>query len=356
MEMSLGDVIYLVVLVFLYVFAFVSSNIVLLILSGFLLGMWFVWKPPELAVEGAKSIGARFGLSAYWAGVISSFMSNVPEIFIVGLAFYRGYFTGNLELLELTVLIILVTIGWNIILLGNSIIIATRRSGSVQVPEEAISTDMELYRFTTIVLLVLIFYLILEAGFSAGGVAYIPRQYSLLMLLVYPIYLLSSREKVVKPVESHIEPKKGLILLILGGLGAYIGAELIVRSAELSLESAYVKELFGEHELVFTALIIGLLAAIPEHTIAVRAAYRGEVKISLGNLLGGLTQIILLILGGVGVFYPIPIDKYGAFQLASVALIMWFVKRSILDDGKLDLFEGLMIILLQVIGFTLLVS
>ncbi len=356
MEISLKDIVYLLVFAPLYVFSLLSHNLLLTMIGGFILGLWFVWKPPEIAVEGAKSIGSKFGLSVYWAGIISSFMSNIPEIFIVAIAFYRGYVTNNIELLELTVLIVLVTIGWNIILLGASILVATRKGGSVVVPEEAISSDMELYRFTTIVLLILIFYLILEVGFTPSGITYIPPQYSLLMVLAFPIYLISSKGRVSGKVESHIPPNKGLTMLVLGGIGAYIGADLIVKSAEITLESIHIGTILGLNELVITALIIGLLSAVPEHSVALRSAFRGEIDISLGNLLGGLTQIVLLILGGVGIFYPIPIDRYGAFQLASVALIMWFIKRSILDDGKLDAFEGLMILLIQVIGFTLLAS
>lgn len=332
---SKKDFIFLGITVPLYIFALISNNLSALILGGFFLGMWFVWKPPEIAVEGAKAVGVKFGLSTYWAGVLSSFMSNIAEIFIVTIAFYRGYTTGNIELLELTVLIILATIGWNIILLGASILISTRKGGVVEIPEEAISSDMELYRFTTIVLLILIFYLILEVGVSPEGISFIPPQFSLLLVLAYPIYLISSRGKVSEKVKTHTSPKSGLLMLIFGGVGAYIGAEIIVKSAEITLKSAHIGEILGVNEIVITALIIGFLSAVPEHSIAIRAAFRGDINISLGNLLGGLTQIILLILGGVGIFYPIPIDRYSAFQLASVALIMWFVKRSILDDGKI---------------------
>ena len=94
--------------------------------------------------------------------------------------------------------------------------------------------------------------------------------------------------------------------------------------------------------------------ALPEHGIAVIAATRGKVGLAVGNLVGGVLQITLLVGGGIGMFVPIPLDRYVLFQIVVLAGSLWFMKRNIADDKKLDMFEGLMIILLQAYVFLLL--
>jgi hypothetical protein len=63
----------------------------------------------------------------------------------------------------------------------------------------------------------------------------------------------------------------------------------------------------------------------------------------------------LLIFGVFAVIVPAPIDYFMLFQLAAIAGIIWFVKRSIGDDHKLTSFEGIMVILAQVFAFILLI-
>lgn len=75
----------------------------------------------------------------------------------------------------------------------------------------------------------------------------------------------------------------------------------------------------------------------------------------MGNLVGGVLQIILLVAGGIGIFVPIPLDRYVLFQIVVLAGSLWFLKRNLTDDKKLDMFEGLMIILLQAYVFLLLI-
>ena len=104
------------------------------------------------------------------------------------------------------------------------------------------------------------------------------------------------------------------------------------------------------------ALIVGFSGAIPEHGIAVVAAAKGKTDIALGNILGGILQMTLLIFGAFAAIVPAPIDDFMLFQFIALAAIIWFVKRSISDDHRITSFEGIMIIIAQLFSFLLLIG
>ena len=358
-EFNIGkiDLVYIALFGLFYLYSIFIGDWGLTAVFGLFLGAWFIWKPPELAVEGVKGIGKALKMSEYNAGVISSLVSNIPEAVLVALSFYIGTVTNNIELIEISLIMILATIGVNMILIGVVILISTTKEKSVEVPAEAIQYDTELYRFITVAMLAIIFYFIahLIEGVPNGPI-YLPRYFSAFLFASYPLYILLVPKSASGIVESDLTGKKGVTYFVLGNIGIFIGGHLIVSSVEVILE--HFKQtiaLIGE-PIIVIALILALIGAVPEHFVAVKSARKGNVGISLGNLLGGIAQIVLLILAGVGLFIPIPLDRYSLFQIALVALQFWFIKRSILDDNKLDRFEGVMIILFQLLAFTLLVT
>jgi len=343
----------------LYVLALFANQITISAILGLLLGAWFIWKPPEISIKGLKGIGKHLKISQYTAGTLSSLASNVPEAVIVGLAFYRSIVTNNYELMEIGLIMILGTIGMNLILLGIVVIIGAK-GGYVDVPKEALEYDIELYRFVFVGVFALLSYFVAHAFFLIGTeehlVVKIPWYFSLILFISYPLYLGLSPKGASGIVESDLPPKTSLIYFILGNMGIFLGGELIVSNVEEILLHMRSEIAVYVDPIVFIAIILAALGAIPEHFVAVKAARRGEVDIALGNLLGGISQIFLLILAGIGIFIEIPLDKYTLFQLLIVGLQMWFIKRSILDDQKLDTFEGAMIILFQLLAFALLIT
>ena len=353
------DIGYIAIMSILYIYFFTTKNTDWYPIIGILLGAWFVWKPPEFSVYGLKGIGKSLGISQYTAGTLSSLASNVPEAVLIGLSFYSSITSGNPEMMDIALIMVLATIGFNIILLGVVVIIGAEE-GAIQVPKEALEYDVELYRFVFVGLLALIFYFVAHMTFlySTGKTmtVAIPRYFSLILFLAYPLYLWLSPKSVSEKVESDLSGKAGAIYFTLGNIGILFGGEMIVSNVEeLLFHSRAIIESIGD-PIIVIAMILALLGAIPENFVAVRAARRGNVNIGLGNLLGGISQIILLILAGIGIFVEIPLDKYTLFQLALVALQFWFIKRSILDDQKLDRFEGVMIILFQLLAFALLIT
>ena len=341
----------------------------LMLFLGMFLGGWLVFRPSEWTIEGIEGISKTVGLTAYFSGVLTSLASNLPEAVMLGLTLWRGYMMENPAMVDIAILTVLSSIGFNMILLGSVILLGTRKTGGVvKIPRTAIEHEIELIRFTIVALIAVFALGVIDILFTigiGGSIAtmfYIPREATILLVISYVVYIIFTARKGTIQSEKnevfgklrHFTVKTYLILLVMGIVGIYIGGELIVRSVE-SILSEEALAPYG-NPIILGGLLMGALAAIPEHGIAVISAYKEKMDISLGNLLGGLSQIILLILGLVGTIILIPLDEYVLFQLLITALCMWFLKRSIVDDGKLDNFEGIMLIIVQIFVFVLLLK
>lgn len=147
----------------------------------------------------------------------------------------------------------------------------------------------------------------------------------------------------------HLTMKAAVVLVLIGITGIGGGGFLLSRAVEMVLHETSI-------HVGLMALIVGFSGAIPEHGIAVVAASKGKTDIALGNILGGILQMTLLVFGAFAAIVTVPIDVFMLFQIIALAAIIWFVKRSMSDDNRITVFEGIMIILAQLFAFLLLIG
>ncbi|MCF2136254.1 MAG: hypothetical protein K9W43_03355 [Candidatus Thorarchaeota archaeon] len=340
-------------------YRFISHDATVMIVLGLVAGTWLAFRPSEWAVEGIESVAGHAAMTAYMAGMLSSLASNMPEAVVSGFAAYSGYTQNNMDMLDISVLSVLVSAGFNMLLLGITIIIATKGKDDMTVPEEAIKKDSVLIRWTIVALL---------SMFALGMVDFVSRTTpdprfppigASMLFLSYIIYAWALKSGEVAedaPLAiPHHARRTAMILTLIGFIGIFFAGEILTSSVELLLEEhhAFVGQL-GD-PVTIAAFILGLAGALPEHGVAIMAASRGKTNLAVGNLIGGVLQIVLLVMGGIGIFVPIPLDRYVMFQIVAIAGSLWFLKRAITDDHKLDLFEGAMIVLLQAYVFILLI-
>ncbi|MGY5858741.1 MAG: hypothetical protein RTU63_05190 [Candidatus Thorarchaeota archaeon] len=346
-----------------FYFRFTGVDPSLVIVMGIIVGIWLAFRPSEWAVEGMESGAGHLGLTAYVAGMLSSLASNMPEAVISGIAAYTGWTTNQPDLLDIAVLSILIAAGFNMLLLGFTIVIATRGKPDMDVPEEAIKKDSVLIRWTIVALVAMfalgIMDMIAVAGDPTITSPRFPAMASLVLFVSYIVYAgaLTTGDVVESSERAKASHSKrtAITLAIMGFIGIFFAGEILTSSVELLLHNYEATiSLFGNH-IAIAALILGAAGALPEHGIALIAAAKGKVGLAVGNLIGGVLQIVLLIMGGIGMFVPIPMDRYVLFQIVVIAGSLWFLKRAITDDHKLDFFEGAMIILLQAYVFVLLI-
>jgi cation:H+ antiporter len=350
-------------LVVLYFYVrFSGMDPLLVLIVGFIVGVWLAFRPSEWAVEGIDSMAGHLGYTAYMAGMVSSLASNMPEAVISGIAAYTGWTTGNAELLDIAVISVLIAAGFNMLLLGITIIISTKGAPDMAVPEEAIRKDSVLIRWTIVALICMFALGILDiAGPEPSIDPKFPAVASFVLFLSYIIYSWTLATGDVTESVSRAKPahtkRSALTLSLMGFIGIFFAGEILTNSVEVFLGnfSGTINGL-GVNHVTIAALILGAAGALPEHGIALIAASKGKVGLAVGNLIGGVLQIVLLVMGGIGMFVLIPLDRYVLFQIIVIAGSLWFLKRAITDDHKLDFFEGAMILLLQVYVFILLIA
>ncbi|MHA2357441.1 MAG: hypothetical protein ACXABK_01560 [Candidatus Heimdallarchaeaceae archaeon] len=360
------------VITFFVLRAFIHEPNVIFIVLGFIVGTWLAFRPSEWAVEGLDSGAKYVGLSEYVAGLLSSLASNLPEAVIAILLIVAGE-------IEIAVLTVLAAAGFNTIILGLSILIATVKKGSIDVPEDLEKKESAIIRWGIVALAMTVVYGIVEyTQVSSWLQTELARPiaallaFSYIMYLVYIIFVKDPIKRTVSETldeedsqekievekqeleEEHVSSKPKLsitmtvVLLIVGFVGIFGAGESLTFSVEMLLETATIK-----HK-EFVALILGAAGAVPEHGIAILSAAKEEVEVAIGNALGGILQSALLIFGILGIIVVLTFSPFMILQLAAIAGVLWFVKRCI-HDRKFDWFEGTMIILLQILIFLILI-
>ncbi|MFW9965789.1 MAG: sodium:calcium antiporter [Candidatus Thorarchaeota archaeon] len=339
---------------------FVHADPLVIISLGIIGGIWLAFRPSEWAVEGVESVAGHRGYTTYIAGLLSSLASNMPEAVVSGMTALDGFTQNRPELLTIAVLSVLIAGGFNMLLLGITIVISTRKKDDMKVPEEAIKKDSVLIRWTIVALACMFALGIVDVTFTDGtGSPLFPWEASLILFLSYILYSvdLMRGEEVENAdrAKPHHSMRSASILCALGFLGIFLAGELLTSSVNVLLTTYDAQISSVANPITIAALILGAAGALPEHGIAIVAAMKGKVGIAVGNLIGGVLQILLLVMGGIGIFVPIPMNRYVLFQIVVIAGSLWFLKRAITDDHKLDTFEGMMIILLQAYVFALLI-
>lgn len=92
-----------------------------------------------------------------------------------------------------------------------------------------------------------------------------------------------------------------LIALILGGIGLYAGADLLIYGG-----IGLARQL-GISESVIGLTVVALGTSLPELAVSVMGIWRKQAHIVLGNVLGSNIANILLVLSASAVLLPIPI-------------------------------------------------
>jgi len=309
------------------------------IIAGFVLGVYLVFRASELAVEGLDKLALKIGISKHLAGVISSIASILPETLIALFLIMKA----SAETIETAVLSTIIAAGLNVFLLGVFILILGSKKGAIKVSYTAIEHESELIRSTIVVC-----FLITLMGLVEDCEGYLPQGIGIFLLLVYAAYIINmvSKTPLKKSLEKEVSSRKIALLIALGFGGVIVGSKLVSDLGEYAVHTLNLSP-------ALAALILAIFGTIPENGIAIIGALKGHLELGLANLLAGITQCILIVLGIVALFTPIPLDGYIVFQLASVAGVLWLVNKAILDDNQPTLEEGVFIVLLQTLVLVL---
>jgi Ca2+/Na+ antiporter len=301
----------------------------------------------EPMVEGLGEFSEYTGLSSHVTGILSSLTSNLPEMIMTMFMIFSP------QLRDVAILSVLLASAFNGLLLGLLVVMLTWRGGSIQLPEKALENDIEIMRLSIAFCLIVFGTGIILTLNGDGSPPLIPWELPVFMLLGYISYLFfitrsgrASHEAHQEHLHAKEKSTSFVTPIVLGLVGTVIAAELIASSSEYFVHILHLN-------VVFAATLIGFAGSVPEHGMAVIGANQGHVELGVSNLLSGVVQSIMLIFPIVALLVPVYLDGYVLYQFLAIAVTLWVLKKSIVDDGRLTLDEGVFIILIYVLGIVL---
>ncbi|WP_028322135.1 calcium/sodium antiporter [Desulfatiglans anilini] len=141
-----------------------------------------------------------------------------------------------------------------------------------------------------------------------------------------------SQGKETLPVEKKGTLWKDAALIVAGTTALMGGAHLVVQS------SIFFAKIFGLSETFIGLSIVAVGTSLPELATSVAAAAHRESDISIGNVVGSNVFNLCLVMGAVGVFNPMEVDRgllrFEFPAMFVLTLLLWIFARTRLILGR----------------------
>jgi cation:H+ antiporter len=294
--------------------------------QGFLFaaGFFILVKGAHWLVDGGSSLAKVLGVSDLLIGLtVVAFGTSMPEMFICT----RAAINGN------TGLVIGDIIGSNVtnilLILGLSAVIFPLR-----IQRGVIWREIP-FTFIAACLVLLLGNDSFIEGNSLSGFGRIDGLVMLSFMAIYLYYLISVSNTASGEKEAGSKRPgilKPIILVIVGFVGLFFGARLIVTAA------IFIAGKMRISETMIGLTVIALGSTLPELTASIVAALKKRPDLALGNIVGSNIVNIFLILGISSVIRPLPLRPQDNFavMIAIIASFLLFAsafvgKRSVID-------------------------
>ncbi len=276
----------------------------------FFVGLLILYFGADFLVDGSSRLAISFGIRPLIIGMtIVAFATSMPELMVSLLAAFKGsadIASGNI-------------IGSNVanigLILGVSALLAP-----MAVARSTMVREIPIMIAASVLLM--LFSLDGELSFGNGLILF-------LLLLCFLVYCLCNardggleiQTPEVLVVKERQSRSRDLVLIVIGIIGLGAGAELMVRSA------VTIARAIGLSELVIGMTIVALGTSLPELAASVMSAHKGEMDISVGNVIGSNIFNVLFVLGVCPMVRPLAIEpsvlrfELPAMLLFCVALI-----------------------------------
>ena len=301
----------------------------------FMLGFVLLIKGADWLVNGASAIARKFNVSDLAIGLtVVAFGTSTPELFVNIVASVKGktdIAIGNV-------------LGSNIcnvfLILGVSAVIFP-----LTVSKGTVWKEIPFSLLAAIVLGLMVNDRIIDgAGFSL-----LTRIDGLVLLAFFVIFLYYSFgiAKAIEGMDEHVPVKtpgftKSLLLVVAGLIGLTIGGKWIVDGAV-----AFAIK-FGMSESLVGLTIVAVGTSLPELATSAMAAYKKNVEIAVGNVVGSNIFNIFFVLGISATVKPLPFQTKSNWDIG-VVIVSGLLLFLFMFTGKkrsLDRWEGIMSLLL----------
>jgi cation:H+ antiporter len=138
-----------------------------------------------------------------------------------------------------------------------------------------------------------------------------------------------------------------IILLLVGGLGIWLGSEGMVRGA------VKVAKHFGISAMVIGLTVVAFGTSAPEWVVSTVASVQGHNEIALGNVIGSNIINIALVLGISALIAPITVSRKVLYRDLPVVLVITLLVVGLAFHGNvLGPVDGI-ILLLCLVGYSI---
>ena len=257
-----------------------------------LVGFVLLYFGAEWLVKGSSSLARSLGVTPIVIGLtVVAFGTSAPELVVSLISSIQGksmIAVGNV-------------VGSNIcniaLVLGLSAVFNPIKSDPV-----VVRRDIPIMLAISLYLLLLTFNS--KLGRIEGATLFIG-----IILYTFMNYYLAKKETAgAAEIESELEDigfvasrPKQLLMVAAGIAGVVAGAQIVVSNAVL------IMTILGVDEKFIGLTIVAFGTSLPELATSVVAAMRGEMDISIGNLVGSNVFNIMSVLGVAALVRPIPI-------------------------------------------------
>ena len=282
----------------------------------FIVGTAILLTSGDFLVRAAISISNKLKISPMVVGLtVIAFGTSAPELLVGIQATWNGH--GGLAIGNI--------IGSNIanvfLILGvPALILAIDNSDKELVKNY--------YFMLAAVSLFVLFLLFGEIGFWQGVLLIV---FLILFLVQAIFYKTGSKESLgyeaIDTEKESLDKWKLIIFLVVGFVGLPLGAKILITSATNFAEN------YGVSEEVIGLTVVAVGTSLPELATAIAAAYRREVNLLLGNVIGSNIFNILCIAGIASLIHPlqltdkIELSSVGTLIVSSIVLapiIIWY--------------------------------
>ena len=308
------------------------------------------WLSPALLVVGLVLLGGASGI------VISSIVaiSEKRKLRKSVLSFLLIAFSTSLPELSVAVNSIIIgnmsvslgdILGSNItniaLIIGISLVVVSLTQSN---KKGVVIVDAERREFTTGLMLLSVTLL------SLLYLQYISRYIGVLLLCIffgYSFMLIRKRrekEDIAPNNDGDGDVKKDLVLLTVGIAGIIIGSRLTIDAAiDIASNLGIASSIIG-------ATLVAFGTSLPEFTVDVRAAYRGQFDIVLGDIVGSCFLNSTFILGLLLTFTPFRVNLLVLSDLILFSVVSNLLLWYFLDSGRLNGREGLVLLAFYIIN------
>ncbi|MBN1597925.1 MAG: calcium/sodium antiporter [Bacteroidales bacterium] len=298
----------------------------LLLIVGFILLLY----GGKLLVNGGVALAERYHVSPMVIGLtVVSFGTSAPELFVSAAAALKNHpqvAIGNV-------------IGSNIANIAL-VLALTAMIFPIPVKRNTIKIDAPFMLMASALLWLLMLNNVLELW---EGILFI------FLLTCYTLGLFHFSVKNKYPADPDIPSyKMGLgkiiILLILADVGLAFGSDMLVSNATIIAKN------FNISERVIAITVVAFGTSLPELATSVIAAFRKEMDISVGNIIGSNIFNILAVLGIASIIKPIQIENMGfltedMYWMLGISILL-FVFILPFRKGLLTRFKGAVLFVL----------